>query len=465
MAQFKYIVVNKENRQLSGLVDAPEDQTARQELQDLGFSIISLEKVEAHKGAEEEIGMLFEFSGIDAHNRNIAGTIRGESRYEAFKRLMAEYQLDVKYIIQNNLNEKEKEEQKKAGIFDLMKIYQEEVKKMTNLFHEKKIKNIDRAFEKEKALLMRQVDYVLKKVNSAVDEFGEALEPQDKQTIITYVNKILRLKSSTNLEYLRNSCTSLLEFIQKTEINVKKQEFIDKKMELLAETQNLINSIQKHKDFTVTDDLEDKLLRWRKDNVQNAEKLTASIKIQDFFVSYLIKIIHQDPELRTQKKELSKINNQLRQYYTLLIKSPKPTDKVEIQKTIKKLKSSKKILKSNIKTLKKRTAKEQIIAGDLNIFQKTLDFINGLTGWLLFFYLVFYFIAGITISKQVPYINDVPSVFYIFQTGSIKYLLPVIFLLHAATSLKLNLFRKNIFSDFVIFPLFVIFSLLVVFNF
>ena len=123
------------------------------------------------------------------------------------------------------------------------------------------------------------------------------------------------------------------------------------------------------------------------------------------------------------------------------------------------------LMQTKINLIKRRINQELVSAGELNPFQKILDFINGLSGWLLFFYLVFYFIAGFVIAKKIPFIKDVPTVFYIFQTGNIKYLLPIIFLLHISTSLKLNIFKKNILSDFLISPLFIIFSLLIVFNF
>jgi len=464
MPKFRYIVVNKANKQLSGVVDAVDAIGAREELQALGFSIVSLEQAE--EKAEEEQGVLFEFAGIDTHNKNVAGTIRGESRYEAFKRLMTEYELDIKYIVQANMKEEDKEKEKKAGIIDLMKLYQEEVKKMTNLFHEKKIKNIDRTFEKNKALVMRQVDFVLKKVNKALDQFSENINPQDKQTLIGFVNKILRLKNSTNLEYLKTTSKSLLQFIQTVEINVTKQELIEAKLDLYADTQEMISSIQKGKDFGVTEDFEDQLTRWRNNNISNKEKLSFSLKIQDFFVLQLLRIVHVDPELKEIKLELKKTNNQIKQFYGLFIKAADSGYRDGISQSLKKLKEKKKELTKRIRDFKSIYNKQLKEKGTLSSFEKALDIVNGLSGWLIFFYLAFYFFCEIVTTKQLTLFgNDTPTIFYIFQTGSLKYILPVVFMLHVAVSMKLNIFRKNFLSDFIIFPLFFICSLLVVFNF
>ena len=107
MPKYRYIVVNKDNQQLAGEVDAPKEETAREELQELGFSIVSLEEMVKKEG-EKDTGLLFEFSGIDEHNRKVTGTIRSAERYAAFKRLITEYALDVQFVVQDNLGKAEK---------------------------------------------------------------------------------------------------------------------------------------------------------------------------------------------------------------------------------------------------------------------------------------------------------------------------------------------------------------------
>jgi hypothetical protein len=116
--------------------------------------------------------------------------------------------------------------------------------------------------------------------------------------------------------------------------------------------------------------------------------------------------------------------------------------------------------------LKTNARKKLKAEGEFNYFENFVNLINGLSGWLLFFYLVYYFAATIIISKEIGFVqNDIPSVFYLFNTGTIKYILPVIFLLHITTSVKLSFFRKNFASNLVLFPVFAIVSLLIVFNF
>ena len=44
--KFKYIVINEENKQLYGTIGATDEGSARKELNELGFSIVSIEEIE-----------------------------------------------------------------------------------------------------------------------------------------------------------------------------------------------------------------------------------------------------------------------------------------------------------------------------------------------------------------------------------------------------------------------------------
>lgn len=466
MPSFKYIIVNKDNKQLTGVVDAPSIETARQDLQELGFSIVSIEEIKEKE--KDEGGVIFEFKGIDKENRKISGTIKSESRFQAFKRLISEYELDVRYVVQSNLKPKDKTKQIEEGVKDLMKNYQEEIRKKTDLFHKKKLKQVDRNFEKQKALVMRQVDFVLNRVNESVDTFAKDLNADDKQRIKDYVNKILRLKNTTNLEYLKKSTEDLLKFLQKAEIFVNKKTKIKDKLKLYADSMDMIDHIDKGKDFGIYQDLEEQILRWQSEHIKGKKKNEISIfdKIKSIYYGILLKIIHQPEEIREINKELEFLNRELKQYYNVYLKSKDANYKKEAIKSIKKLRERKSELKENLNKLKKEDSKRNKEEGELNLFEKIIEVINGVTGWLLFFYLVYYFVSGIIISKNIIFeFYEIPSIFFLFQSGLIKYILPIVFLLHVITSVKLYFFKKNLIADMILYPGFAIIALIIVFNF
>lgn len=464
MPSFRYIVVNKDNKQLAGEIDAPGIDIAREDLKELGFSIVSIE--EKPETAVEEAGQIFEFNGIDNENRSISGTIKSESRYQAFKRLISEYELDIRYLLEKDANEEEKAKQKREGIKDFMRKYQEEVKKRTDMFHKKKFKKIDRNFEKKKALVMRQVDFVMKKVDEAVSSFASELAPEHKQSLKDYVNKVLRLKNSTNLDYLKKTTEDLLKFLQKAEIFVSKSARLNDKLKLYAETEDMIDHLEKGQDFGVYEDLEDQILRWQSEHIKGNKHIPFINKIQNIYYSILLRIIHQPEEARAINKELHFLNRETRQYYGVVLKAKDQNYKEEALKSIKKLKTQKNRLKSKLKKVQEDEKNKMKEMGELSFTEQLLDSINGITGWLLFLYLLLYFTSEIIISKQIFFeIYSIPTIFFIFKTGLIKYVLPIVFLLHATTSLKLNFFKKSIIANILLFPVFAIFTLLVLFNF
>lgn len=464
MPKFRYIVVNNENRQLSGVVDAPDVEIAQDDLKELGFSIVSIE--EAEQLASEETGATFEFSGIDKRKKNIVGTIISDDRYNAFKRLITEYDLDVRYIVQSDLDEKEKEEGKTKGIIDLMREYQKEVQKNTQMFHKEKLKKIDRAFDKEKALVMRQVDFVLGKVSEAISKFANDLNPQDKQRIKDYVNKILRLKNTTNLDYLKTTCKDLLKYLQRAEIFTSKKGRIDEKLGLYTQTQEMINTIQRGKDFGLYEDLQDQLERWQSEHIKGKEKISFGDKVTNFFYSLVLKVISEDKEIRVLKKKISNLNRDIKQYFNVILKSKDADYKKAASKSLKQLRIKKKKLKKKLSILRRNETNKLKAEGELNTFEKVVSIVNGLSGWLLFYYLVYYFVAEVVINKDLLYAtSDIPTLFFLFNTGMVKYILPLVFLLHATTSMKLHFFKKNGAANLVLFPVFALVSFLIVFNF
>jgi hypothetical protein len=463
MPHFRYTVVNKENNQLNGEIDAPSIDVAREELQELGFSIVAIEET---KAAKVEAGVIFEFKGKDKENRTIKGTIKSEELYQAFKRLITEYELDVQYIVQSDLDQKEKAKQKTAGIKLLMKKYQEEVMKNTDKYHEKKFKKVDRNFDKQKALIMRQVDYVLAKVKESIEGFAKELNPEDKQKIKDYVNRILRLKNTTNLEYLKNTSRDLLKFLQNAEVFSKGKGRIKEKLHLYAETEDMIDHLDKGKDFGVYEDLEDQLLRWQSEHIKGKKKIPLLDRIKNLIFALIIHIIHKPEKIRKLNREMQFLSRELKQYYAVYLKTKDQTFRKEASESIKRLRIKRNKIKEKITKLQNEERKKLKEMGELNYFEKILQSVNELTGWLLFFYLAFYFVSGIILNKEILFNSyDIPSIFYLFQSGLIKYILPLIFLLHLTTSLKLLFFKKNLISNVVLFPVFAIFSLLVLFNF
>jgi protein subunit release factor A len=463
MPKFSYIVVNNEDKQLAGVVEAPDAKTARGDLKELGFSVVSLEE-KAEDVSED--GLAFEFKGLDKHNRNVSGTIKSEDKYNAFKRLISEYELDIAYLVAADLEESAKISAKKKGVGDLLRKYQKDSETLTAIPKTKTSIQNDPNFKEKKALVERQIKYVLNKVKDLITQHGDKLNPQDKQTIKSFVNKILRIKSSTNLDYIKNTCKSLLEFLQNIEWLSHGKTQIDEKFKMHIETQQMIDNIQHGKDFGIYEDLEDQIIRWRSEHIKGNEKIPFGDKIKDAYYSVLLSIIHEEKDVRTIKKEITQISRELNQYRKMYLTAKDKTYREGASKSLKSLHERRNKLKAKLKEIRESNKQTHHEKGGFTSFEKTVALIKGLSGWLLFFYLTYYFVSTYVITKTLPFMKgDVPSIFYLFQTGTIKYLLPGVFLLHLTTSIKLTFFRKSILYSALMFPVFILGILLTMFNF
>ena len=70
MAIFKYSVANTEGKKLSGTVEAPDESTARTELNNLGFSILLLQETFEQPKLDASLSK-FVFEAIDKNSKLI----------------------------------------------------------------------------------------------------------------------------------------------------------------------------------------------------------------------------------------------------------------------------------------------------------------------------------------------------------------------------------------------------------
>ena len=118
MPVFKYNVINKEGKKLSGTIEAPDENTARTELNNLGFSILSLEKIDKLPVIDKALKK-FVFEAIDKNSKFVTGSIPSKTQEEAMLRLIKEYTLNVSAIWPENASEENIAKARTAGTKDL----------------------------------------------------------------------------------------------------------------------------------------------------------------------------------------------------------------------------------------------------------------------------------------------------------------------------------------------------------
>lgn len=464
MPKYRYLVINDENKQLNGTIAAPDESGARQELNELGFSIISINQIQEDEAIHNSTELpIFEFAAIDKNQKHVIGTIQAEDRYRAYKRLIGEYSFEVEYVIDNSLNDQEKEIARKKGAYDLQQNLDQEnalVKKKES-GEEKDLKE----FEKKQLILKSQIEFVLDKVKQLLDQYEQEIKPDTKEKIRQFVDKILRIRTSTNLDYIRKTTEELLTFLQKEEIFLNGEERRQERTKLLVDAKSMMMQLRQSGSSTNIN-ISDKLRTWREEHIMNNAAPNTFEKFIDIVISPIIGPRNEDPEIIAVKKQMADNNGQLKQYLRLYFQAPSPEFKLETANSLKRLWLNRKKLKNQLKLLRKNIKQKD--PNHTSYLGKISYELLGFSGWLLAFYLIYYFTAIYLTTKNFSGILgniQVSQVFYFHKTTFLKYFLATLFLLHSGLSIKMNFFRKNEVASLIITPAFLILTILIYLNF
>ncbi len=151
MKKFRFQVIDKNGKTLAGSVSGNNEIEVRAKLQKRGFVVLVIQ--ESKEGDGRDSGKVsFEFLAVNPEGKEIKGTIEKEDYYEAYKKLRSDYKFDVKYLVQSNLPESQKNILKTTGIKpSVIERYNEEVENSP-----KKKEEVDGAMTMEQAVHTRE---------------------------------------------------------------------------------------------------------------------------------------------------------------------------------------------------------------------------------------------------------------------------------------------------------------------
>ncbi len=464
MPKYNYNVVNQENKPLSGTISAPDEKSARAELNQLGFSVIGITEIPENGETEAQQGQAlptFEFAAIDKNQKHIVGTIQSEDRYSAYKRLISEYAFEVEYLVDKSLPEDQKADEKAKGVFELQNRVDEEAQELAKKMTGEKLDL--KEFEQKQDVLKAQVEFVLKKVKDMLDEYEKQMKPETKEEIRKYVDKILRIKSSTNLDYIRKTCEELLTYLQKEELFLHEEANMKERTQMILQAKSMMMQLHSSKSkssLSVTETLS----RWRKEHILENKHPSAFEKFLNFFVGVVIGFTPENDEIREIQHNIAIIDQQIRQYWVIYFQATTPEYKKEAMTSRKKLAQDKKKLKMQLKEAKKRLREEYKKSGEVTQFEAFSQELLNFTGWLLAFYLIYYF-ASIYLNTKDLGALPFSGTFPVYKTNFLKYFLTTLFLFHSALSVKINFFRRNDVATLVITPFFLLATAVILLNF
>ncbi len=521
MPQYKYIAVTQDNQKMTGSLSATNEEEARKELNELNLAILSIEETDAPapetaktapkktpaappppppkkqgisikptvKATKDESDpepepkpeeskpeptptpepqqpdttkkskkvadslTKFEFEAHDKTGRKIIGTIPATDKLSALTRLINEYQFDVTYLSRQDATQAEKDNDRTEGI-EKLKERVADIKKATADIDEQTAN--DKDFKTKQQILLKKVDYVLEKIKKVLQNFDQEIKPENKKLIQSYIDKLLRIKNSTNLEYIEHTAEELLRKIQDQEIFLHKESLQKEKTNLMIESQQLLSSLHAAggPKKTFSQDLK--------------EKIVTKVKFRPLqnLLQKLAEKLTPNPDIISTKEIIKSTNKQLFTYAKLWLTTKDKDAKKQIADNIQSTLNERKELKEKLKTLKKGKHTKLIPDARPKTQDDTfLGEIVNFLGWLLSFYIMYYFITYYFTQKDIAYELSFPWDPHISETPLLKYLVAILMLWYILLAAKSKFMPKARFITPVFSIIGIVATALIVFNF
>ncbi|MBP9770776.1 hypothetical protein KBC97_01300 [Candidatus Gracilibacteria bacterium] len=465
MAIFKYTIANKDGKKLSGSVEAPDENTARLELENLGFSILLLQETKESPQADSTLSK-FAFEAIDKNSRLVSGTIPSKTKEEAITKLQTEYELNISAIWTEGSTKEQIDEARKEGQQRLQTQLQTKTTPTpaSNTEPENKAINIEQ--EKKTQFIKEKIELTLKAVNELIHKFDQDLSPDKKVEINKKIDKLLRIKNSTNVDYILESANELLLFLEEQEKYLKENVHQEKRFEFQVQTQKMLQTLnQQAHEKSLSEDITEKIQNWQKTHLDDPEKTSTGAKLINSILVKIQKFFITPPEVVAMKMQISTYNKQLWEFAKLYFKEPTPEYKTKVKNTLKTIWQARKRAVENLEILKKQIKGSEVVEkSDEKVMISFLEEINSFTGWLLGFYVIYYFVSLYLNTKDFG-LSSIPTSFHVYDTHLFKYILVITFLLHATSALKVNFFRNSSTANIILPPILIFGSIITILNF
>lgn len=427
MPSYHYIALNQAQQELSGVIEAPDETFARQKLNGLGLSVVSINAfLDGIKHTEPHEGKTtYEFEALDKNGKKIIGTIVSDDPAKAYAKLFEEYKLNVLSFFAASLSQEDKKQARKLGVLSLHKQYEKLYGKKSKSEGEKEL--AENALQTKQQLL-EKVDYTISRIDVFLKESSGELKPEEKDAIQSYINQLIRIKDSTNLEHIRTTCEKMLEHIQKQELFIHEEQKIRESAKLKVETKELLDQLKGTAGLHQEIDLV---------SLANRYKNNALIRPLANFILKTFEI--KDPEIKKKTQELAAARKHIWTYLRMLFLGQTKILRMEAYESIKTLLGEIKRLKLEIKALKMKAREKN--AAETDTENGLFENIASLIGWMLAFYLISYVFSYPFTIKNLPSLR-LPRSFYFYSSYLTKGLTLFLFLAYCAITAK-NFWLKN----------------------
>lgn len=465
MPKFQYTAVNQQNKKLTGIIDAKSEDEARRELNTLGFSIFSMEEKKGIIESENTQITKLRFEALDRMGKKILGSVRSSDIFLAYTKLIEEYQFKVLNMYPENATVEEIQHAKEEGIKELEARYQQSKQKTL----EKKSLEKMEDYEKKRQKLLKEVDGIVQTIQKVLENNGDRMRMDMKADIKKDIDKLTRLRTSKNIEYIEQIVNEIVRSLQKPEIFSNPEENKKSAIELKITTNHLLKHLNQSMIETrsLREEILEKIKNWQNKNINGALRPNFFHRLINTFLEIIHQRLYQDEETKDIWKQLKKNRSDLIEWLKIWILGDslsKEVIKPMIQKTWEERKALKQSLKKYpLDTSMPAESAEMRTEKKHTLLNNWLNELSIFTGWLMVFYLTYYFMSSYAIIKNLD-IKLSPK-WYLLKSPSFRYFFVGIFIFHITVSALVHFFQKKTLASIILFPLSITSIILIIYNF
>lgn len=390
---FDYIVVGSDAKEQRGKIEASNENEARAKLNEMGLSVLSI-NVSAISHKKNDGINSYIFSGVDPENKTVDGSIEATDELQAYKRLVEEFELDVKWLVDDSLKDAVKESLKKKSIEII-----EDLALERGINIGKKVAKksdtvqlvYDENFQKKQKLLIEKIAKLQDIVSVFMQDIKES-NPNKASEYEASLDNLQKIKMSNNLISIEDSIDSMLESIV-AYFHVHKDLSNKYKNEILELETMFSNAAQAKMQ---------KMLR---------QFAAGFYGVWDFVVEFFEKTFEKKAKIKSSEKiMLVKLKSERKNYLFLLLfhmwkfistKALREKHKEAFFKIWTKYKQSTKMIRKiedDVKKLEDFYEKEKRVQHDT--LKIIVDEISYFSAWLFAIYLALFAIVEIAILKS-----------------------------------------------------------------
>lgn len=481
--KFSYTALSGENQKLIGVLTADSLAAAQEELHKMGLSIIAINEIseeayEKQKREREEVEkkegiVTYAFLAKDMNKKEVAGTIDAKEDYLAFKRLVTEYHFDVSEFYPIDADEAVKGKFRGKIAEFQQKLRGEGIE--PTAFKPKAKGELEESETEVDKAVVAEIDKFIVNTRKVLQEHKNLFSPPFFLQIEKTLGDLERIRTSNNLKHISEICNQLYELVSHPDLLNEDKEVEDPSYQNIVST--LGDSSLVKKEFQLYSKalglskirslfnkilLKLRIIKEPLKIIVPAPKTGAEGWLKKFIKGGKapkgLKAVAAPGAAPTLKAILSKLfsyliapNPILRQTRRQeLITSWKAWKAWKESREKPKAAPSKKAPKKEEGKLEAELMEEveepQAKKHDFTLFFQEVD---SFLGWLLFFYILYFFLVDFSLEKGF----GLPSDFAIKTLKSPLILNITIFLVfaHMLLRLKDHHFRRNILGSLFLF--------------